>query len=114
MIDAEFIVQYLLLKHASRIEGLIDPDTAIALGRLRSADIISQERHDRLLTGLRLWRRLQGVLRLTSKGMFDEATAPKGQCQAIAQACGFSDFMDLKNEISLIAEKYSSRIIKKL
>ncbi len=102
LIDAEFIVQYLLLKHASRIEGLIDPDTAIALGRLRSADIISQERHDRLLTGLRLWRRLQGVLRLTSKGMFDEATAPKGQCQAIAQACGFSDFMDLKNEISLL------------
>ena len=105
LVDAEFIVQYLLLKHANRIEGLIDPDTAIALGRLRSADIISQERHDRLLTGLRLWRRLQGVLRLTSKGTFDEATAPKGQCLAIAQACGFSNFYDLQHEISLLRKE---------
>ena len=46
---------------------------------------------DRLIEAMRLWRRLQGFLRVTTGGDFDPATASEGVKRALVKAGGAAD-----------------------
>jgi hypothetical protein len=49
---------------------------------------------------VRLWRNLQGTLRLGFGASFDEANAPDGAKALLATACGAGDFDALKQVVA--------------
>jgi len=48
---------------------------------------------------MHLWRKVQGVLRLSFGAEFDEARAPEGARAVLARAAGAGDFVELKERI---------------
>src|SRR3546814_4235830 len=77
LVDIEFIAQYLQLLHAAENPDILAPNTAEALAKLATAGLLDRSVADDLVGTLRLWRRLQSVVRLTMEGGLDEAKAPE-------------------------------------
>ncbi|MEX0697481.1 MAG: glutamine-synthetase adenylyltransferase, partial [Dongiaceae bacterium] len=97
LVDVEFIAQFLQLRHAADRPGILHPNTGEALARAAAAGILERAAADGLIAAGRLWRRLQGLLRLTVGDQVDEATAlPEGLKRALAQAGGAADFAGLE------------------
>ena len=71
LIDIEFIAQYLQLRHASAQPSILSIDTAGALRNAAQAGVLAPEVADDLIDALKLWRRVQGFLRLTTEGVLD-------------------------------------------
>lgn len=65
MVDIEFITQYLLLKHANAHPEILSPNTAQALQNLSDAKLLDAVDANTLISTLRLWQGLQGMLSLT-------------------------------------------------
>jgi glutamate-ammonia-ligase adenylyltransferase len=76
LIDIEFAVQYLLLREAHRHPGLPATETAVAIDRLTALSILPAAAAGDLTRALRLAWRVQGLIRLTTRGAFDPASAP--------------------------------------
>lgn len=85
LIDIEFIAQYLMLRHGATHPQVLCPDMAGALERLAVAGLLGAGIAEELASTLRLWRRVQGFLRLTTDGHFDPATAPPALLAALAR-----------------------------
>ena len=96
MVDIEFLAQYLQLLHAPRTPSVLAANTTDALDRLADAGALVRAEADRLIDAMRLWRRLQGFLRLTTGGAFDPKTASEGVKRALAAAGGAADLVDLE------------------
>ena len=96
MVDIEFLAQYLQLLHAARTPDVLAANTTDALDRLAVANVLARTEADRLIDAMRLWRRLQGFLRLTTGGAFDPKTASEGVKRALAVAGGAADLVDLE------------------
>jgi glutamate-ammonia-ligase adenylyltransferase len=92
LVDVEFIAQYLQLRHAHERPELLDTNTGAALGKLARAGALDPSIAADLEAALHLWRNLQGMLRLTTTGAFDEAGATDGLKAAIARVAGAADF----------------------
>jgi glutamate-ammonia-ligase adenylyltransferase len=105
LIDVEFIAQYLQLRHAHQEPGVLSTATVGALERLGDAGFLEADTARFLIGANRLWRNVQGVLRLTVAGTFDEADAPVGLKTTLARAAGASSFAALKDEMAATAEK---------
>ena len=95
LIDAEFVLQYLLLHHPE-----VHPASA------RPADIITSlvaggglttDDGAALKDGIALWSRLQVMLRLTTEGELPDADTPLGLKQKLAAGAGMPDFATLEN-----------------
>jgi glutamate-ammonia-ligase adenylyltransferase len=99
LLDIEFIVQYLLLRHAHRHPTIISGNTATALDRLGEAGLIDRARAAMLAGAARFLAGLQAVLRLCTGGSFDEAEAPPGLKAALATAGQSTDFPHLKHRL---------------
>jgi glutamate-ammonia-ligase adenylyltransferase len=97
LIDVEFIAQYLQLRHAHENPNVLDPNTCGALARLLEAGLLTASAANSLLHAARLWRTIQGMLRFTYDGAFNEDAAPAGLKQALAKAAGVDDFESLKS-----------------
>jgi glutamate-ammonia-ligase adenylyltransferase len=95
--DVEFIAQYLQLRHAHENPNVLDPNTCGALARLLEAGLLTASAGNSLLHAARLWRTIQGMLRFTYDGAFNEDAAPAGLKQALAKAAGVDDFESLKS-----------------
>ncbi len=65
VIDIEFIVQYLQLRHAHEHPDILSSTTATALDRLAEAGLIDGPSAATLRQALALWQAVQGRLRLT-------------------------------------------------
>jgi glutamate-ammonia-ligase adenylyltransferase len=80
LMDVEFIAQALQLVHA-REPGLLHPRTRLALSALGAAGVLSRAEADRLVQADRLWRAVQGLLRITGgrtvPAALPEATAAR-------------------------------------
>ncbi len=76
LVDIEFTAQYLLLAHAPEDPGLLTTGTGIVIGRLESAGYLSPDDAADLMRALQLAWRVQGLIRLTTRGVFDPETAP--------------------------------------
>lgn len=100
LVDLEFIAQYLQLRHAHAHPGVLSPNTTEALARLKTAAVLDGAVADELIAATRLWRRVQGILRLAEERVFDERAAPEGLRHAIARAAGAIDFAALKGKLT--------------
>ena len=104
LVDIEFIAQYLQLRHAAdRAPGqptILAANTTEALRRLRDASILEKETADCLIKAMRLWRNVQGVVRLSVGETFDREVLPEGCRNFMAEVCGSDSFDDLLRQIA--------------
>lgn len=109
-IDASFVAQYLQLRHAHDHPQVLHVNTAVVFGALSAAGLLDADVAGDLEDTLRMWRRVQGFLRLTTEGRFDAAIAPDGLKRALIRAvCGDEsdhvDFAALEARIRAAAER---------
>ena len=71
LIDIEFTAQYLQLRHGHDHPDILSIGTAVAIGNAGAAGLLDRAVADELVATLRLWRRIQGFLRLTTDGVLD-------------------------------------------
>jgi glutamate-ammonia-ligase adenylyltransferase len=99
LVDLEFIAQYLQLRHAAAKPEVLGTNTTDAFERLAAAGCLARAAADDLIAATRLWRRVQGILRLAEERTFEEETAPEGLRRVIARAVGAADFAALKAKL---------------
>jgi len=99
LVDLEFLAQYLQLRHAETHPEVLDRTTQGAFAKLAKAGAIGASLAARLIEATRLMRQVQGFLRLTVTGAFDEEAAPEGLKSALARAAGAADFAALKADL---------------
>ncbi|MFZ5791597.1 MAG: bifunctional [glutamine synthetase] adenylyltransferase/[glutamine synthetase]-adenylyl-L-tyrosine phosphorylase [Pseudomonadota bacterium] len=104
LIDIEFVVQYLQLRHAADNPEILRPNTGDAIAALAAASRLDARDAALLAEALSLWRRLQGFLRLTIGTGFDEAGLPDGIKRALAAAGHAPDFQALKAQMTRTAQ----------
>jgi glutamate-ammonia-ligase adenylyltransferase len=100
LIDVEFIVQYLLLRHAAERPDILTQNTRNALGRVAAAGFLDKGDARILLESLHLWQQLQAVLRLVVEGEFDPEKAPAAIGPLLARSTGAVDFAALQSAIA--------------
>ncbi len=105
LIDVEFVAQYLMLLHGARYPGVLHPTTGKALKALSRHHLIQSEDVAALVHAGRLWRALQGYLRLTTGGGFDEAHAPEPLRLSLARLGEAVDFADLMQKMDETARR---------
>ena len=95
LIDAEFVLQYLLLLHAPIRPASSRPGDIIS--SLESAGALTRDDAESLQSGIALWSRLQVMLRLTTEGELPDADTPLGLKQKLASTAGMPDFVTLES-----------------
>src|SRR5258708_39185799 len=100
LVDAEVIAQYLLLRHAAVHPAVIRANTSAALAALADAGYIARAVAEELIAALRLWRHVQGMLKLLLGEGLDEATAPAALKAVLARGADAVDFAGLKLDIT--------------
>jgi glutamate-ammonia-ligase adenylyltransferase len=99
LVDIEFIVQYLMLRHAAARPDLLAANTDEALVAFGRAGTLAAEAVATLRAALRLWRNLHGFLRITVGSGFDEATLAPSIARRLAEIAGSVDFEALKRHM---------------
>jgi glutamate-ammonia-ligase adenylyltransferase len=101
LVDAEFLAQYLVLRHGKAQPQIITGNTADAFDRLGQAEILPADTATDLARGTRLLRHLQMLLRLCVEAP-DEADDFSAGLQALLASAGgmpaFSHVEDLLQE----------------
>jgi [glutamine synthetase] adenylyltransferase / [glutamine synthetase]-adenylyl-L-tyrosine phosphorylase len=114
LVDLEFIAQYFELLNAHGRPEVLSANTTDAYERLKQAGVLAPKTADELIVAVRLWRRVQGILRLASEREFDEAKAPDGLRRTIARAADAVDFDALKVRLlataALVKRRFGSLI----
>ncbi len=106
MVDVEFIAQYLILREAARLPHVIAANTSAALEKLGAGGVLDPKTAEALGDAMRLWRGVQGFLKLTLDGAaLDEEAPPHGLRQALAQCAGAVDFEALKTAMMATAAR---------
>jgi glutamate-ammonia-ligase adenylyltransferase len=104
LVDIEFIAQYLQLRHApDRSQdrpAIISANTTEALRRLRAGEFLDTKTADTLIAAMRLWRNVQGVIRLSVGENFDRPVLPEGCQQFMAEVCDSDSFDHLRTRIA--------------
>ena len=103
LVDLEFIAQYLELRHAEQHPGVLSTNTTEAYERLAERGCLEGEAARELIAATRLWRRVQGILRLAEERVFAEERAPDGLRRVIARAASATDFRELKERLTATA-----------
>lgn len=92
LVDCEFIAQYLQLRHAHDSPEILDTGTSAAFAKLRDAGYLDADIAEDLIEATCLWRRLQGLLRLTLEGSHDPKYFPGPLQQKLADAAGVGNY----------------------
>ena len=103
LIDAEFIAQYLVLRHAHSRPELVTGDTVLAFEHLRAAGCLPADDAATLIEATRLWRRLQQMLRVMGESDFAQEMAPATVQAALARAADEQDFARLETRMAELA-----------
>jgi glutamate-ammonia-ligase adenylyltransferase len=99
LVDAEFIVQFLQLKHACEHPDVIEANTVLACGKLAAVGALDEVDATVLAGAVRLFRNIQGLLRLTVDDAFDPLSAPESLKARLIQVGGAVDFTALEAKI---------------
>ena len=102
-VDIEFIAQYLQLREAATRPQVLHQNTATALAALAEAGALEPAAAADLLGALRLWRNLQGLVKLTAEEPFDETAASPSLRALLARCGGAIDFVRLKADMDAAA-----------
>lgn len=96
MVDIEFIVQFLLLRHGPELiattPNLFTGQLKDTLHCLADGGVLSQEERDLLNDAYQLWRRLQGLLRLTQGGDRPLDSVEESLQELLTQTAGVENF----------------------
>ncbi|MDA0240512.1 MAG: bifunctional [glutamine synthetase] adenylyltransferase/[glutamine synthetase]-adenylyl-L-tyrosine phosphorylase [Proteobacteria bacterium] len=106
IVDIEFLVQYLLLRHGHDHPEIMTTNTRDALIRLKAAKLLPAETADSLLDAYTLWQTIQAMLRLTIEGFFvpeREHEIPTALEDALTKASGEPDLASLKDRMARTA-----------
>jgi [glutamine synthetase] adenylyltransferase / [glutamine synthetase]-adenylyl-L-tyrosine phosphorylase len=104
LVDAEFMAQYLMLRHAAERPGIVHANTSAALAALTESGYLDGSAARELIAALALWRQIQGTLKLVLDGTLDEASAPPALTSMLARNAGAVDFAGLKVDMTAAAE----------
>ena len=104
LLDLEFVAQYLQLREAHRHPAVLDGNTAEAFRRLGAAGVLDEEEARFLAAATRIWRNLQGLLRLTVGRNFDPETAPEALKRRLARTGRAVDFPTLERNLEKMSE----------
>jgi [glutamine synthetase] adenylyltransferase / [glutamine synthetase]-adenylyl-L-tyrosine phosphorylase len=104
LLDLEFIAQYLQLREAHRHPEILDGNTAEAFRKLGAAGLLATEEAEFLANATRIWRNLQGLLRLTVGRNFDPESAPEALKRRLARTGRAVDFPALERNIERAGE----------
>ncbi len=85
-VEVEFIAQTLQLLHVGAKPHLASPTTRIALAQLRDAGLLDAEDADMLIRADRIWRTVQGMLRITY-GRKPAPSLSDAPAEALLRAC---------------------------
>jgi glutamate-ammonia-ligase adenylyltransferase len=99
LVDIEFLSQYLQLRHAHEYPDIIAQNTTDALAGLSERNLLDRKTAATLIRAMRLWRDIQGVIRLSVGEGFDLADLPDGCRSFLVTACGRESFELLREEI---------------
>ena len=86
LMEVEFVAQVLQLIHAPAHPELCHPTTRLALARLAAAGKLADADADTLIRAERIWRTVQGMLRITL-GRDATATLPAASALRLLRAC---------------------------
>ena len=96
MVDIEFLVQFLQLKHAASHPSILHQNTLLALRNLLELGLVSPEDAAILVPAARLYQSLSQILRLCLDGPFNPASASAGLIQLLCRAGDAPDFARLE------------------
>lgn len=103
LIDVEFIVQYLLLRHPD-LRSADDPGIAAAISRLADHGALSAADARTLTDAFELWSRLMGLLRLSLPDTAAQPPFPAGLADRLAKSAQVADIEQLERHIRQIAD----------
>ncbi len=105
LIDAEFILQYLALKHAVATD---DTHPRGLIAQLSGKGALSPADGEELEKAIALWSRLQFMIRLTTEGDVAPEELPLGLKQKLARAAGVADDGALEHLMAETARSVSA------
>ncbi|MEM7653877.1 MAG: hypothetical protein AAF220_11950 [Pseudomonadota bacterium] len=88
LLDIEFIIQYLQLRHASHEPEILSPEIEIALARLEHFGFLSSGDTEILRENGRFFRRIQGLQRLTTGDHVSPRNSSQGVLMRFAKEAG--------------------------
>lgn len=90
LVDVEFIVQYLQLRHGAEHPDLLEPlPVARLLDRLAGHGLLSEEQHEILSEGWHFLRRLSSRLRVVQNQSISDLDEERGDLDALAHRLGY-------------------------
>jgi glutamate-ammonia-ligase adenylyltransferase len=108
LIDLEFIVQYLLLRHAASSPQILCRRTAEAIDALGEAGLLPSQAHHDLGKAATLFRNVQAVLTLLGDGSPSTAVLAEPDAAALTTCLGAVDVARLDADITAAAARVSS------
>ncbi len=96
LVDIEFIVQYLLLRHAADHPEILSPSTATALEAIARAGLLDAADAAILREAYAVTSSAQSVLRVTIDGVFEPQGLQPALLAGLARAVGAIDFVTLE------------------
>jgi len=115
LIDIEFVTQYLQLRYASEHPDILAKNTSEALRNITEKGLIDASIGASLLSALKLWQSIQGLLRLTIEGYFnkgrEEEISPALQ-EILARAAGVKNFEALLKHMDETANRTHGHFVE--
>jgi glutamate-ammonia-ligase adenylyltransferase len=108
LIDLEFIVQYLVLRHAASSPQLLRRATAEAIAALGEAGLLPAQAQHELGEAAALFRNVQAVLILLADRLPSTAILAEPDAAALAACVGAVDFARLDADITAAAARVSN------
>ena len=89
MVDVEFAVQYLQLKHGCRYPELRTTSTIVALKEIRTLGLLQEGDAETLLNGYKFLRKLENRLRIIHDYSVNDLGGPKSYINKLARRLGY-------------------------
>jgi glutamate-ammonia-ligase adenylyltransferase len=105
LVDCEFICQYLQLRYAHKNPDVLDTSTVTAFNKIAEAGLLDRAITDDLIEATRLWRRLQGLLRIAIEDELVPEQFPAPLRTTLAATAGVVDFAALKEKVQETADR---------
>jgi glutamate-ammonia-ligase adenylyltransferase len=91
VVDIEFLVQMLLLKHGRDQPAIRQPNTIDAIAALHSAGLLSRDDFDYFTTSYQVLRSIQGRLRLMNMTALNDLPSNPVELDKLARLIGYPD-----------------------
>ena len=105
MVDVEFMVQYLLLKHGKACPEIRSNNTLTALKAIRSSGILEERDCDMLINGYKFLRRLENRLRIVHDNSINDLGGSQESLDLLARRLDYDP--KLRHPGELLMREYS-------